>query len=125
MTLRYEGNRPVGLDWPSITTGYDPEVWQKASLAQRQRTKASEPSEGPSPSGKRLLPATERRIVALYRDQEMSALETARATGVQPATVFKVLKRCGVPSRTKAEGMKISRAKRSTAETVEPSEEFL
>ena len=114
MTLRYEGGQPVGLDWPAITTGHDPEVWKNASES-LQRTRAKSGNDGvfSRPARTRIAHGVEMQIVRMYRDELMSAKEIAAAVGVQSATVFKALKRNNVPSRTKSEGMKLSRAKRA------------
>lgn len=115
MSLRFENNRPVGLDWPAITTRVDPEVWANATESLR-RTRPSPASDGePRPARPRISPSAEREIIRLYRDELLSANEVARIVGVQSATVFKTLKRHKIPSRSKSEGMKLSRAKRAVS----------
>jgi hypothetical protein len=114
MTLRYEGKQPVGLDWSAIDRGdHDPTRW---GLAERPKTEAAErPGKG-RPGVARLDPAIEHRIIRLYRDDQMSGKEVALAVGVQSATVFKVLNRNGVKTRTKAEGMALSRTEAARRE---------
>lgn len=113
MTLRYEDGQPVGLDWSAITTGNDPEVWKRATESLRQVRPAPSSDGEPRPARTRIAHGVEMQIVRMYRDELMSAKEIAAAVGVQSATVFKALKRNNVPSRTKSEGMKLSRAKRA------------
>jgi hypothetical protein len=114
MTLRYEGKQPIGLDWSAIDRGdHDPTRW---GLPEQRK---AEPKDSPGkgrPGVARLDPAVERKIIRLYRDDQMSGKETARACGVQSATVFKVLARNGVPSRTKTEGMALSRTEAARRE---------
>lgn len=114
MTLRSdEKGKPVGLDWSVCNDGTSsPEVWKQAARRIPAEPR-DEDAERPGP--KRLAPAIEARVIRMYRDRLMSALEIGRELGIQSATVFKVLKRNNVPTRSRSEGMRLSRAKRSTA----------
>lgn len=111
MTLRYDHlGKPCGLDWDVCNDGNPrPEVWLKAGLA---RTKP-QPEERAAP--KRLTPQTEAKVVRLYRDEQLSAQQVADRLGIQSGTVFKVLRRKGVATRTKAEGRQLGQARRVSA----------
>lgn len=112
MTLRFEGHQPVGLDWSACTDGTSrPEVWQE--LPTRKAKAEVDPLAPIRPSTQRMSSAMEARVIRLYRDEQLSAIEVGKVVGCQPATVFKVLKRHNVPSRSRQEGMAISRAKRT------------
>lgn len=117
MTLRFDANgKPVGLDWSVCTDGEQrPEVWKnwRARKPQEPQESGDEDQENRRPGPQRLEASVERRVIRMYRDEELSALRIAREIGIQSATVFKVLKRNGVPTRTRSEGMKLSRAKRA------------
>lgn len=125
MTLRYdERGKPVGLNWDTCTDGNpNPEAWRSAGLkpnepkVQADLEQAAERiGNAPGhPGRQRLARSVERQVITMYTDQLMSALEIGRAVGIQPATVFKVLKRNNVPTRSRSEGMRISRARRASA----------
>jgi len=110
MTLRYQGARPVGLDWSSCNDGNEqPEVWQTLPKAKKREPKVTEPVTGVS--RQRLDNITEATVIRLYRDEQKSALQVAKEVGIQSATVFKVLARHGVPSRSRSESMQLSRSR--------------
>lgn len=119
MTLRYDENRkPVGLDWSVCTDGQErPDVWRNP-IAVAKALKACEDQTNHAvrrpdrPAPQRLPQAVELQVVKLYRDEKLSALEIGRIVGIQPGTVFKVLRRREVPTRSSSEAMKLSRAKR-------------
>ncbi len=102
MTLRYDANgKPVGLDWGVCTDGTSrPEVW--SNWRSRKPKEPGEEQEGrtaPSYSRARISPATERQIIRMYTTEGRTAREIAEAAGVKMPTVFRVLKRNGVPPR--------------------------
>lgn len=110
MTLRYEGKKPAGLDWSTCNDGDPrPEVWK--TLPPKPKAEPKEPAELSAPGRQRLSPAVERQVIRLYRDEKMSALRVAVALGIRSATVFKVLKRNGVPSRSRSEGIQLARSR--------------
>lgn len=112
MTLRYEGRRPVGLDWAAISPPPEPQVWKvQATPAPPRRQPVQNPGVGKG--GAQRTPAgVEQIAVRLYVIDQLSCLEVGRELGMAPATVAKILIRHQVPARSKAEAMRISRAKR-------------
>jgi transposase-like protein len=127
MTLRFQGGHPVGLDWAAISTESNPEVWKSASMGQRKTRLSDDPETAGTEVGahdrRRISPAVEAKIVRLYRDEELSAKEVSELVGIRSATVFKVLGRNGVPSRSKAEGMLLK--KKRAEHTVTPADQYL
>lgn len=114
MTLRYEGNRPVGLDWAAISPPPEPQVWKvQATPAPRPRKRQPVQNPGVGKGGGQRTPAgVEQTAVRLYVIDRLSCLEVGRELGMAPATVAKILVRHQVQARSKAEAMRISRAKR-------------
>ena len=83
MTLRCDDRgRPVGLDWPAISTHceQDPSVWVNTSVVQPKR------------SGTRLPDETEMLIIRLHKDGQTQA-DIAEAADVSAPTVAAVLDR--------------------------------
>lgn len=109
MTLRFnDRGKPVGLDWSVCNDGTsNPDIW---GMKPKAPAKRSEPLE--SHSRQRLTPGVERQVIRLYGEQK-SALEISRELGIASASVFKILRRNDVPTRSKSEGMRISRERRS------------
>lgn len=117
MTLKYDDRRqPVGLDWSVCTDGNErPEVWRQPVLKPNEpkvQADLEQAAQG-RPAPQRIARSVERQIITMYRDRQMSALQISREVGVQSATVFKVLKRNNVPTRSRSEGMRLSRARRA------------
>lgn len=112
MTLRYEDRIPVGLDWSVCTDGTNnPDIWKAVPVRKNEKGEPAEP--GPErPSRQRLSRAVESVIIRMYRDELLSSKVIADKLEIQPATVFKVLRRNNVPSRSRSEGMALSRARR-------------
>lgn len=113
MTLRYgHDGKPVGLDWSVCNDGKPrPEVWQAFSTPAKSKQakavrKPKEPREGQA-SRNRTAPEIEQQIITLYRDHKLPANEVGRRCGLTAVTVFKVLKRNGVTTRSRAEAMAI------------------
>lgn len=111
MTLRYEGKQPVGLDWSVCHDGTnDSRVWKTANLPANEPKVRSELKRAAGGGNKqRLAIEIENQIIVLYRDEKKSAKEIAEIVGIRPNTVFKVLRRNEVPSRSKSEGMRVSK----------------
>ena len=111
MTLRYRavGTKqiPVGLDWNVCNDGNpDPAVWNK-------KLKPNEPgvtAELKRAGGfvQRLAAEIEEEVIRLYRDEKWSATMVAEKVNIRQGTVFKVLRRNNIPSRSKSEGMALS-----------------
>lgn len=114
MTLRMEDGKPVGLDWSVCTDGQQrPEVWRQERVAKAAKSPKEDDGDRPErASTKRLLPGVEREVIRLYRDEGLSALKVGAELSIQPATVFKVLKRNGVETRSRSEAMALSQATR-------------
>lgn len=115
MTLRYEDRTPVGLDWSVCNDGNpNPEVWKAAPVVKPKDEGEPKPARAKSdnPPNRRLSRATEMQVIRLYRDGLKSSKAVAQELGIQPATVFKVLKRNGIETRSRAEGMALSRSRR-------------
>jgi DNA-binding CsgD family transcriptional regulator len=111
VTLRYEKGKPVGLDWTVCNDGQgDPSVWHTAILPSNEPKVRRELKQAGIGRGgaTRLASAVEEQVIELYRDERKSAKEIASIIGIQPATVFKVLRRNKVPTRSKSEAMRIS-----------------
>lgn len=112
MTLRYEDRIPVGLDWSVCTDGTNnPDIWKAVAANVKAKTESGEPASD-RPSRQRLSRAVEVVIIRMYRDELLSSKVIADKLEIQPATVFKVLRRNNVPSRSRSEGMALSRARR-------------
>lgn len=117
MTLRFdERGKPAGLDWSSCTDGKpDPRVWRQPKEVAKALASCEAENNEERPeraSTKRLSPAVERSVIHMYRDEQKSAIQVGKALGIQPATVFKVLNRNGVATRSRAESMQLSRTRR-------------
>lgn len=121
MTLRFDPHgKPVGLNWSLLTDGsWHPEVWTDwrppKPRAKADNTTVEEEARTPKPTRLRLSAATERQIISKYTDDRLSALEIAAQLGIRPSTVYKVLRRRGVPTRSRSESMRMSKAKRHAA----------
>jgi hypothetical protein len=112
MTLRYEDRIPVGLDWSICNDGspHRPEVWKAAAAPAKPKddgelAEPKPPKAESTNSRKRLSQAIEQKVIRLYRDELKSSKVVAGALGIQPATVFKVLARNNVPTRSRTEAM--------------------
>lgn len=118
MSLRFEGKKPVGINWDICNDGKsDPSVWRNANKPalepgmKRELKRAAIKTPGIGRGGAQRLPAeVEVEVIAQYRDQKLSALTVAANLGIRSATVFKVLRRNNVPTRSRSEGMRLSRA---------------
>lgn len=114
---RYEGGKPVGLDWTVHHDGTsNPDAWKRASKANPEQS-GEQPKRRRSNGdggGTRLrtAPEVEASVVLRYTNGE-PAPEIARSVGLQPATVYKILRRNNVPTRTVREAAKLAYAKRT------------
>ena len=125
MSFRYDHKgKPVGLDWSVCNDGSArPDVWRMAGLRPNEPKVRADLEQAAERTGnaeghaarQRLSRAIERKVINMYVDDEMSALQIGREIGIQAATVFKVLKRNHVPTRSRSEGMRLSRARRAVA----------
>lgn len=106
MTLRYNHlGKPIGLDWSVCTDGNPrPEIWG---------LKADTPKPARAPGVPRtrtqLTPVIERQVIELYTEGQKSALQIADQVGIASASVFKILRRNDVPTRSKSDGMRLRR----------------
>lgn len=112
--LKYEGKTPVGLDWASIRPAGDPDAdWHGAIVRPLEPKPAEEVRRATTnPNHALRTPqAVEREIVRLYVEESQSGVYVAQQVGVQPQTVYKVLRRLGVPVRGKSASLKLRAAR--------------
>lgn len=105
--LRYDNHgRPVGLDWTVCNDGNPrPEVWKYWFLTRDQRRKLKHPltiNPGIGRGGNVWMGAEkERQIIDVYQNTLYGPYEIADMFGITHKTVYRVLKRCDIPLRSK------------------------
>lgn len=106
MTLRYHHGKPVGLDW---NVCYNPEV--SAPKERAPRTDIKNPGSGRGQL-QRLASDIEAQIIEMYQ-KGMTAYPIAKAFNITHKTVYRVLQRNDIPTRSMSQAMIMSHARRS------------
>jgi hypothetical protein len=106
--FRYEGGKPVGLDWSVHNDGsHDPTLWRKASRiskdaeakAARKRARPGVQNPGVGRGGARKHPAeVEQAVIEAYRAGRPIP-DITNAYPMSNKTVYRILDRNGVPRR--------------------------
>jgi DNA invertase Pin-like site-specific DNA recombinase len=116
VTLRYNDHgKPVGLDWSVCNDGNSqPEVW---GFVPKKKGKKRQPIMNPGigRGGNSRLPVEiEEKIIEMYTEKEMAAIAIAKELGSTAKTVFRVLRRNDIPTRTQSRSQELRHA-RSTS----------
>lgn len=115
---RYEGGKPVGLDWSQHNDGlgHNPEAWKRRTKDDdgEQQPKRRRSNGDGGGTKLRTPPEVEAAVIIRYSGGE-PAPSIARDLHLQPATVYKILRRNGVETRTVREAAKLAYAKRTHA----------
>lgn len=114
MTLRYnEHGRPVGLDWTVCNDGNSrPEVWGLRPVRKSGKKRQPIMNPGIGRGGNSRLPVEiEEKIIEMYTVQEMAAIAIAKQLGSTAKTVFRVLRRNDIPTRTQSRSQELRHAR--------------